>query len=184
MQGRHEHVLRVRPVAKAAAERRRIHGRTRPKADVLSKPDEQPKYDLCLVMCSATKSGAAARSRDLYKSERFISDRVIAEKGYSGWRILSGRHGILSPSAWIKPYDCDLDSSSGLTRTLWRLRLTFQLLGLLGLTKPASVSVRARGYYLQGCLTALSALGFREDPLEPIDGHGSVLRVRRTSHAG
>ncbi len=78
-------------------------------ANILEHDQENFEAKACLVMCSSQKINAAGAAKNLYVSRRFIDDVKIAEECYHNWRIISGKHGILSPDSQIDPYDIDLN---------------------------------------------------------------------------
>jgi Family of unknown function (DUF6884) len=133
-------------------------------------------------MCSAGKLARSAPAREIYTSRRYTLDRDFAEETFEEWRILSGRYGVLAPTAAIRPYDCDLESSSWAIRVFWMLRVTIQLALELGFREPAIVCLMARGAYRRGTEVALRALAFRCKPEVAYGQRCPALWTRGTVH--
>lgn len=132
----------------------------------------------CLVMCSRYKLSSAARAENLYVSERFDADKLIAVQGYTDWRIVSGKFGILLPTTHVEPYDFDLEGAPASVRETWVESLSVQLASWLGDSGMQHIGIRARGFYLEGIIRALETISFRADLTSTTDVHGSILRVR------
>lgn len=71
---------------------------------------------IALVGCGKSKidvdDGEAVPAKDLYDSAYFQLKREYAETCCDKWRILSAKHGLLSPDEEIGPYDATLNPRS------------------------------------------------------------------------
>lgn len=71
---------------------------------------------IALVGCGKSKveldDGETIPARDLYDSTYFQLKREYAETCCDKWRILSAKHGLLSPAEEIEPYDASLNPRS------------------------------------------------------------------------
>ena len=75
--------------------------------------------DLMLVGCAKKKADGPNKAKDLYASPLWRHRRQYAENHQVPWFILSAKHGLLSPDAWIEPYDLALSSLSTKERREW-----------------------------------------------------------------
>ena len=67
---------------------------------------------LCIVSCTAKKRASPMPAEDLYSSPLFRLSRRYAQANYDRWAILSAKHGLISPSEIISPYDQELSTLS------------------------------------------------------------------------
>lgn len=71
---------------------------------------------IALVGCGSSKvdldDGETIAAKDLYDSNYFRLKREFAETCCDEWVILSAKHGLLSPSEEIEPYDASLTPRS------------------------------------------------------------------------
>lgn len=63
---------------------------------------------IVLVQCTAAKRQLPAHAKDLYDSDLFTAQQRYAEAVGDKWYILSAKHGLLSPTDTIPPYDTEL----------------------------------------------------------------------------
>ena len=68
------------------------------------------------------------RAADLYQSPLFKKSREYVEKNCDRWFILSAKHGLLPPNAWVPPYDETLSGKSKIDRMRWAYEVEEQLL--------------------------------------------------------
>jgi hypothetical protein len=64
-------------------------------------------YRVGIVAGSKRKRRSPAAARDLYTGPQFRLAREWAEHACDTWAIVSARHGLISPSAWLNPYDTE-----------------------------------------------------------------------------
>ena len=79
------------------------------------------QVDVILVGCVKSKRHRAGPARDIYTSRLWEGRRVHAELHGCPWYILSAKHGLLAPGAWIEPYDLALGRVSTAKRREWSL---------------------------------------------------------------
>jgi hypothetical protein len=72
-----------------------------------------------LVGCVKSKLTQAAPARDLYTSPLFRARRAWVEKSTDRWYILSAKHGLVSPSTVLDPYDATLTDLPHAARRRW-----------------------------------------------------------------
>lgn len=71
---------------------------------------------IALVACSAAKLEVRSEARHLYQGDLFrlsaawVERRLLPAGIFSGWGILSARHGLVLPDQIIDTYDCRLPS--------------------------------------------------------------------------
>lgn len=65
---------------------------------------------LFIIGCSHKKADTARPAAEMYLSKRFLAAKEIAECYSSDWLILSAKHGVLSKSQIVEPYDITLDN--------------------------------------------------------------------------
>lgn len=85
------------------------------------------KKTVALVACVAAKLPFATAAGDLYISSLFRKARSYAEKHADSWYILSAKHGLVSPSRIIDPYDVTLNAMSIAERRRWSAQVNRQL---------------------------------------------------------
>lgn len=74
---------------------------------------------VALVACVKSKRGRPTEAKRLYDSTWFIKARAYAESRSDTWRILSAKHGALSPDEVIEPYDRSLHDLPEEARREW-----------------------------------------------------------------
>ena len=84
-----------------------------------------------LVACCDAKASTPCQARDLYISPLFRAARDFAERSYTGWLILSAKHGVLQPTATVEPYDVALGQLAAAQRREWGERTAAQLVVIL-----------------------------------------------------
>jgi hypothetical protein len=118
---------------------------------------------LTLVLGSKSQAPTAAPARDLYLSRWFRLSRVLAES-QGRWRVLSTRHGLVSPETVLEPYQPRKNRA-----TWYEEEVVTALLGLteagatVTLLSPSSAAaesisrpVRQAGRYLVAPLAGLT----------------------------
>jgi len=79
-----------------------------------------------LVACAATKLGRPAPARELYRSDLFAKSSAYAQQ-LGEWYILSAAHGLVHPDTVLEPYNVTLNDLTRYQRTVWSLRVAWQL---------------------------------------------------------
>ena len=82
---------------------------------------------VCLIACTSRKGLYPAAAEFIYKSPLFAAGRSYAERRADKWFILSAKHGLLSPSDEIAPYDESLHRVDEAGRERWALKVNDQL---------------------------------------------------------
>ena len=78
------------------------------------------RASLILVGCVKRKRSQSCAARDLYdESPLWRGRRAYAERSGAPWYILSAKHGLLAPNAWIGPYDLALNHLKREERRDW-----------------------------------------------------------------
>lgn len=72
-----------------------------------------------LIACSSQKLRRPTLAKRLYVSTLFSLCRKYAEKSKIPWYIISAKHGLLSPSKQIAPYNQTLNAMPIYDRRLW-----------------------------------------------------------------
>ena len=86
------------------------------------------RASLILVGCVKRKLSCPSAARDLYDaSPLWRGRRTYAERSGSPWYILSAKHGLLEPEAWIEPYDLALMHLNKGDRRAWSRRVLAEL---------------------------------------------------------
>lgn len=75
---------------------------------------------VALVACSSIKLEKAAAARDLYTSPLFKKSREWAERYCDDWWVLSAKHGLVRPEAFLNPYSLSLKDKTLEEREDWR----------------------------------------------------------------
>ena len=75
--------------------------------------------DIILIGCVNTKCIDAGPAQDVYTSTLWKYRREYAKVHGCCWYILSAKHGLLCPDAWIEPYNKTLTKSSRIDRENW-----------------------------------------------------------------
>ncbi len=86
------------------------------------------RASLILVGCVKRKRRQPSAARDLYEeSPLWRGRRAYAERSGAPWYILSAKHGLLVPDAWIEPYDLALKHLKKDGRREWSRRVLDEL---------------------------------------------------------
>ena len=72
-----------------------------------------------LVACASKKRAQSAPAQCLYDSSLFNKSAQLARLRGDCWYILSAKHGLLSPSQVIEPYDKTLNEMPKSERLRW-----------------------------------------------------------------
>ena len=81
-----------------------------------------------LVACASKKRAQPAPAQRLYDSSLFNKSVQLARLRGDCWYILSAKHGLLSPSEVVEPYDETLKRMSNAKKLAWAERVFQQLL--------------------------------------------------------
>jgi hypothetical protein len=82
---------------------------------------------VCLIACTSRKGLYPAAAQFIYRSPLFAAGRSYAESRADKWFILSAKHGLLSPSDEIAPYDESLHNLNDAARKRWAHEVNDQL---------------------------------------------------------
>lgn len=74
---------------------------------------------VCLIACTSRKGLYPAPAEFIYRSPLFAAGRNYAEHRTDLWFILSAKHGLLSPSDVVAPYNESLHSLDEARREAW-----------------------------------------------------------------
>ena len=131
--------------------------------------------DLLLIGCVKTKRSVSSKARDLYNSRLWKGRRDYAEKSGRPWYILSAKHGLLEPDAWIEPYNLALTDLIPDDRRAWSRRVLEDLKARFPVLRGMTVEIHAGGHYVKNGLEN----GLREAgvvvlrPLKNVSGTGT-----------
>lgn len=85
-----------------------------------------------LVGCVKSKQSNPAIAADLYTSALFRGRRRWVETTCGRWFVLSAKHGLVSPTEMLEPYDETLTTNGLAERRVWSERVLAQLHEELG----------------------------------------------------
>jgi hypothetical protein len=100
-----------------------------------------------LVGCVKSKQKRAAAAADLYTSPLFRSRRRYVETTCESWYILSAKHGLVSPTLRVEPYDQTLKTASRAQRRMWSERVVSDLRKLHGSFEGIVFEIHAGNEY-------------------------------------
>ena len=72
-----------------------------------------------LISCASRKRADATEARNLYSSPLFMKAREYVESRCDTWYILSAKHGLVSPTQVIDPYEETLNTKSRAALEKW-----------------------------------------------------------------
>ncbi len=78
--------------------------------------------DVGLISCVSRKRAHATEARNLYYSPLFTKAREYVENRCDTWYILSAKHGLVSPTRVIDPYEENLNAKPRAEREQWAKR--------------------------------------------------------------
>ena len=78
---------------------------------------------VALIACSNRKLSHSASALELYRGERFLLSRAWAEKRELPILILSAKHGLVTPSEIVEPYDESLTNKTGAEIDAWARKI-------------------------------------------------------------
>ena len=139
--------------------------------------DDCQTVDLILVGCVNKKSDGPHKAKDLYASPLWRNRKQYAEHHQRPWFILSAKHGLLSPDAWIEKYDQSLDSLPTYERRAWSQRVLEELEKAVPSLRGLTVETHAGKIYTDfGLAQGLSEMGTSvRRPLVNISGIGKQI---------
>ena len=96
---------------------------------------------VALIGCSATKLSNKAQAKNLYQGNLFQLSRAWVERRvspthnplFTGWGILSAKHGLVMPDDRIEPYDLAMNELTRIEQKAWSKRVIEQLANRWGL---------------------------------------------------
>jgi len=115
--------------------------------------------DVVLVGCVKSKRDHGAPAKELYTSDYFSKMRAYAEASGLPWFILSAEHGLVSPDAWLDPYDCYLPDMSREYRLTWGQNVATQLEQAIGPLEGMVLDIHAGAAYVESVERALAPRG-------------------------
>lgn len=128
---------------------------------------------VCLIACVKGKRPVASRAADLYTSPWFKKARAFVESRADEWFILSAEHGLLDPSAIVRPYDLTLNAMTKPDRERWAARVMESIARRI--SPKHEVVILASTRYRSGVVPALVRAGYRVSvPMEHL-GIGEQL---------
>jgi len=139
------------PAARTAATRRTAS------APTITAPEHKP--DVVLIGCVKSKLGHGATAKDLYVSDYFVKMRGYAEATGLPWFILSAEHGLVSPEAWLEPYERYLPDTPREYRRAWGERVVAQLRQAVGPLNGLLLDIHAGVPYVEAVEDALRGSG-------------------------
>ena len=110
------------------------------------------QVDVILVGCVASKRHHASLARDIYTSRLWQGRRTYAELHGCPWYILSAKHGLLAPDAWIERYDLALDSLSAAERREWSQGVLDALAAQIPKLDGKTIEIHAGKHYVESGL--------------------------------
>jgi hypothetical protein len=106
-----------------------------------------------LVGCVKSKLTRAAPARDLYTSPLFQARRAWVERSTDRWYILSAKHGLVSPSTVLDPYDVTLTDLPHAARRRWSAAVVEALFREIGPLRDHHFEIHAGRAYVDFGLT-------------------------------
>ena len=82
---------------------------------------------IAIIACGSKKAKEASPAIDLYKGVLFMKHRAWAEAFCDQIYIISARHGLISPSKIIKPYETSLRKFKKKDRDRWGSQVADQI---------------------------------------------------------
>jgi hypothetical protein len=129
------------------------------KPERTSSREPRSRADVVFVGCVKSKLDHGTVAKDLYTSDYFAKMRAYAESTGRPWFILSAEHGLVSPEAWLEPYDCYLPDTSREYRRAWGQKVAAQLEQAIGSLAGLVVDIHAGATYVEAAETALAPRG-------------------------
>ncbi|CAG7652922.1 hypothetical protein PAESOLCIP111_06672 [Paenibacillus solanacearum] len=138
---------------------------------------------VAFVACSKKKKAYSCEAESLYgDSQLFKFASFYCKTHYDAWFILSAKHGLVTPSDIIEPYDQTLKSASAAVKKQWTKEVFRQIQDLFGPQKPV-IYLHAGKDYVEYLIPLLENAGFQcERPLKGL-GVGQQQRWYKESLA-
>jgi len=114
---------------------------------------------ICLVACASTKQMQSASAKELYVSPLFSKSRYWAEQNSDQWFILSAKHGLLTPSTLVEPYNMTLKNMNVNDRRTWADKVYAALLDIT--QEGDEITFLAGKHYRQFLLPRLTQEGYQ-----------------------
>lgn len=138
-------------------------------------PTVRHRRTVGLVSCGRRKRFVASLAADLYTSPLFNKASIWARQASDQWFVLSGLHGLVSPTTCLVPYDYSLAEQSAGTRALWGRRVAEQLRSN-GISRDDRVLILASSAYVDPLATALRSDDFQV--IAPLRGLSSGRKLQ------
>jgi Family of unknown function (DUF6884) len=107
-----------------------------------------------LVGCVKTKRAHPALAKDLYTSPLFRGRRAYVECTCDRWFILSAKHGLVDPEAFLTPYDQSLIQATTKERQTWASLVLAAIKERLGDLSSCTFEIHAGATYTNHGLIA------------------------------
>lgn len=110
----------------------------------------QPHPRIALVACAAAKRPAGDMAAFLYApSDLFSKSLTYAGRTCHAALILSAKHGLVPPTAWVEPYNETLAGAPVARVREWSARVSGQLPQLLPAERPLTLVALAGSPYVR-----------------------------------
>lgn len=116
---------------------------------------------IILIGCGKTKRTVSCSAADMYEGSLFRARLAHARRSGCPWWIISAKHGLLSPSTVIEPYDVSIESLAAIDRIAWPVGVVQQLLSQLSddfEPRRCVVEIHAGASYADGLSSVLAAV--------------------------
>ena len=105
--------------------------------------------DLILVGCVKSKLYNDTPATEIYTSTLWQHRRAYAELHGCPWYILSAKHGLLAPGAWIDPYELSLADLPAAERREWSKGVFGDLAAEVPVLDGKTIEVHAGKTYVE-----------------------------------
>lgn len=120
---------------------------------------ENPISTIILLGCVKEKGSTMAPAADLYISRLWRARRRYAEASGLPWFILSAKHGLLTPSQVIAPYDMALKDRNATERRAWGIEVVEKLEIQFGDLRGIVAEIHAGAPYRNAVRGPMEAMG-------------------------
>jgi len=128
---------------------------------------------ICLVSCVKTKRQERCPASELYISHWFRKARVIAERDFDRWFILSAKYALVEPHEVLEPYEETLKTMSKDDRWVWSLAVAQEFHELV--REKCEITIFAGAAYKEMLVPLLKASGHTvEMPMECLSSTNSA----------
>lgn len=125
---------------------------------------------VAFVACSKKKKTYPCEAASLYAESRlFTFASSYCKTHYDEWFILSAKHGIVTPSEMLEPYDQTLKSASASDKKQWAHNVSLQIQQQFSY-KPPVFYFHAGDNYVKYLIPLLEGAGYQ--CVRPLKGLG------------